>query len=158
MATVSLAAALFVGFLPFAIGKFRERRAAKPNQVVASPGGTPGQACRASDSTSARLIADTRQIASAPDSAWTAMRAELEIPRVDSNLVVLVREDGICRSVLSAFNSTLPATWPTHPPTSLYVAKVGTVYVGMIPALTGQGVDVYTVTDARFDILSKFAK
>ncbi|HEX6049071.1 MAG TPA: hypothetical protein VFZ21_07380 [Gemmatimonadaceae bacterium] len=156
---VSLAIALSIAFLPFGIEKLRERRAAPAISVVASPGETDdGQPCRGADSTSARLISDTRLLASATDSAWTAMREELEIPHVDSSVVSLVQDDEICRSVLSAFNSTLPDSWPAGPPTHLYVVKAGTVYVGMVPRSPDGSVDVYAVTDARFEVLSKFAR
>jgi hypothetical protein len=159
MATASLAIALFVGFLPFGIEKLRARRSAKAIEVVASAAATDsGPPCRAPDSTSAQLIADTRLLAGAPDSAWRATREELEIPQVDPSAVMLVREDRICRSVLSAFNATLPETWPTRPPASLYVLKVGDVYIGMAPRPPGGSVDVYAVTDASFDVLSKFAR
>ncbi len=155
----SLAIALSIAFLPFGIEKLRARRAAPPISVVASSGDTDdGQACRGADSTSARFISDTRLLASATDSAWTAMRVELEIPHVDSNVVSLVQDEETCRGVLSAFNATLPESWPAGAPTSLYVVKAGTVYVGMVPRSPDGSVDVYAVTDVQFEVLSKFAR
>lgn len=155
----SLAVALSIAFLPFGIEKLRARRAAAPISVVGSSGDTDdGQPCRGADSTSARFVSDTRLLASAMDSAWTAMREELEIPHVDSSVVSLVEDDGICRNVLSAFNATLPESWPAGAPTSLYVVKAGTVYVGMVPRSPDGSVDVYAVTDTQFEVLSKFAR
>ena len=155
----SLVVALSIAFLPFGIEKLRERRAAPAISVVASSGDTDdGQPCRGSDSTSARFVSDTRLLASATDSAWIAMREELEIPHVDSNVVSLVEDEETCRSVLSAFNATLPESWPAGAPRSLYVVKAGTVYVGMVPRSRDGSVDVYAVTDARFEVLSKFAR
>ena len=158
----SLAIALVVGFLPLAIEKLRARRSARPIQVVASPhtetGAVPGRACRIADSTGTRFLSDARLIAAATDSAWQSMRAELQVPHVDSAGVVLVSDDPVCRRVVSAFNTTLPESWATSPPTSLYVTRVGNIYIAMVPAPPDGSVGVYAVVDDRYDVLSKFAK
>lgn len=153
--------ALAVALAPLAIDTVRARRSARPIQVVASPGASRdsalGPACRPPDDTSAQFVSDTRHMAASTDSAWSATRTELQIPRVDSTAIVLVADDETCRQVLGAFVTTLSG-WPSSLPGSLYVAKAGTVYVGMVPVPPDGSIWTYVVTSSRFNVLSAYAK
>jgi hypothetical protein len=154
--------ALSVAFLPLAVEKFLSRRSAKAIQIIASPDSLTdppsGQVCRPPDSPSIRFLSDLRTIAASTDSAWNDTRGELHIPHTDSTSVTLIADEPTCRGVLSAFNTTLAGEWPARPPSSLYVAKVGNTYVGMVPGPPDGSVLVHTVVSARFEVLSKFAK
>jgi len=162
MALLATVVALSVAFLPLGIEKLLSRRTAKPVKVVAAPDGMseapPGQVCRAPDAISTRFVSDLRLIAASTDSAWGETRAELQIPHADSTTVLLLADERTCRAVLSAFNTTLAGEWPARPPASLYVARVGEAYVGMVPGPPDGSVLVHTVVSSRFKVLSKFAK
>jgi hypothetical protein len=157
MAILATCIALAVAFLPVAIEKVRARRSARPIQVVATPD-AGGPACRRPDDTSALFISDVRLIAASPDSAWISLRAELSVPHVESGAVALVTDDEICRSVLAAFNTTIGSDQPMPAPTSLYVAKVGAVYVAMVPAPPDGSVLVHAVISPQFAVLSQYAR
>lgn len=154
----AVAIALAVSFAPWAIDEYRARRSAPAIRVVASQGESAhAQACRAPDDTSARFISGTRRMAAASDSAWVALRAELQLPRAESSAVVLLGDDATCRRVLDAFHSAM-STWPSDRPTSLYVAEVGATYVGMVPVPPDGSTWAYVVASTQFDVLSAFAK
>ena len=161
-AILATSVALSVAFLPLVIDGLRARRNAKPIKIVAAPDAVgeapPGHACRPPDAISTRFVSDLRLIAASTDSAWGETRAELQIPHADSTTVLLLADARICRAVLSAFNTTLAGEWPARPPASLYVAKVGEAYVGMVPGPPDGSVLVHTVVSSRFEVLSKFAK
>ena len=161
-AILATSVALSVAFLPLGIERLLQRRKAKPIKVVAPPDAVreapPGQVCRAPDAISTRFVSDLRLIAASTGSAWGETRAELQIPHADSTMVLLLADERTCRAVLSAFNTTLAGEWPSGPPASLYVAKVGEAYVGMVPGPPDGSVLVHTVVSSRFEVLSKFAK
>ena len=154
--------ALSVALLPLGVEKLLSRRSAKAIQIITTPDSLthpPGaHVCRPSDSRSMRFLSDLRTIAASTDSAWNDTRGELKIPHTDSTAVTLIEDEPTCRGVLSAFNTTLAGEWPARPPASLYVAKVGDAYVGMVPGPPDGSVLVHTVVSARFEVLSKFAK
>ena len=154
--------ALSVAFLPLGVEKLLSRRSARPIQIISTPDSLNdphgGQACRPPDARSTQFLSDLRTIAASTDSAWNDTRAELQIPHTDSAAVTLIEHEPTCRGVLSAFNTTLAGEWPARPPASLYVAKVGDAYVGMVPGPPHGSVLVHTVVSAKFEVLSKFAK
>lgn len=123
---------------------------------IASP--ATAQSCRSADDNSAWMIADLKSLVSSADPQDGYQRRDLKIPVVDTATIVLVTQTQTCNKVLTAFLSTLPADYPTPLPTSVYVVKVGTVYVAMDPPSPGQYAWVYAVIDSKFKVLSKYSK
>ena len=161
-AILAIVIALSVAFLPFAIDKVRARRSAKPIRIVASEdtprASVPANACRPPDETSAVFISDTRRLTGATDSTSSRARADLGIPRADSNSVVLVNQDEVCRKIVSAFNASLPADWSAPPPTNAYVATVGPMYLALVPSPPGGTTRVYAVADSLFRVVSRYTR
>jgi hypothetical protein len=161
-AILAIVIALSVAFLPFAIDKVRARRSAKAIRIVASedtaPASVGDNACRPPDETSAAFIADTRRLATNTDSASSRTRAGLGIPRADSSSVVLVSQSEVCRKVVSAINASLPAGWSAPPPTSVYVATVGPMYLALVPSPPDGTTRVYAVVDSLFRVVNRYTR
>lgn len=115
------------------------------------------QSCRPLDDNSAFMIADLKRLVSSANPQEGYQRRDLKIPVVDTATIVLVSQTQTCNKVLTAFLSTLPADYPTPLPTSVYVVKVGNVYVAMHPPPAGQEGSAYAVIDSKFKVLSKYS-
>ena len=127
--------------------------------LIASLFAIPSQAqsCRAADDSSAFMIGDLKSLVSATDPQAGYQRRDLKIPVVDTSTIVLVTQTQTCNKALTAFLTTLPADYPTPLPTSVYVVKVGAVYVVMDPPPTGLRGYVYAVIDSKFKVLAKYS-
>ena len=159
MGVSSLAIALAVALLPMAVDEIRARRRAKPIQIIAPqdsppvPAGT--KACRPADDTAARFIADIRELATSPDSVSASWRAVLRIPQTREADVALVTDHEVCRRVLSAFKSVRP---DGSPPSDAYVARVGSVTIGIGPARTTGPTRMHIVMGPRYEVLGSFSR
>ena len=126
-----------------------------------------GQSCRAADDHSAHMLNNLKRVSSSTDEQVGYARRDLKIPVVDTATIGLVSTASVCNKVLQTFLAQLPSGFPTPLPTSLYVAKVGTVYVGMhrVPApsvppgtvAVDHGADVHVVVDSKFKFLAKYS-
>lgn len=87
------------------------------------------QSCRPLDDHAEFMIGTMKVITASTDSWGVNERHQLSIPAVDSSTVSLVSENPTCDTVLAAFLTTLPADYPKPLPRSIYVVKVGAVYV-----------------------------
>jgi hypothetical protein len=165
MAVVAVCIALGVAFLPRGVEKVLARRSATPIRIAASTGtpadsaaGAGGRVCRGPDDRSERFLSDTRLIAVSTDSAWNALRVELEIPPVVSSAVGLVSDEVICRRVRDAIDAARTGDEPSPAPESLYVARAGRVFIAMAPSPQDSTLLVHTVLSDRYTVLSKYAK
>ena len=128
-----------------------------------------GQTCRPIDGQAEGLIAHLKRLSSATDEQSGYRRLHLKIPVVDTSTITLVSTTNVCNKVLQTFLAQLPPGFTTPLPTSLYVVKVGSVYVGMhfvqgapVPPGTvmvdGGDTRVQVVVDSKYKFLSKFAR
>jgi hypothetical protein len=122
---------------------------------AAMPVRSSAQSCRSADDNSAHMIADLKAMVSSTSDSEGYQRRDLKIPVVDSSTIVLVTQTQVCNKALTAFLTTLPADFPTPLPTSVYVAKVGAVYVVMYP--TPETRSPYAVLDSKYKVLSTYA-
>lgn len=122
---------------------------------VVVPLGAAAQSCRPADDHSAYMIAVLKATVSSTDPQRAFVRRDIQLPTVDSSTIVLVTQTQVCSKALTAYLSTLPADFPTPLPTSVYVAKVGNVYVAMYP--TPETRSAYAVLDSKYKVLSKFS-
>lgn len=114
------------------------------------------QLCKTADDQSAFMIADLKVISSSTEEYQSYQRRDLKIPAADTSTIVLVTNQQTCNKVLATFNASLPAGWPTPLPSSLYVAKVGTVYVGMVLSADSTAWR-YAVVDSKYKLLAKYS-
>jgi hypothetical protein len=103
------------------------------------------------------MIGDLKSLVSSTDLQAGYQRRDLKIPVVDTSTIELVTQTQTCNKVLTAFLTTLPAGYPTPLPTSVYVVKVGAVYVAMDPPPAGLRGYVYAVIDSKFKVLAKYS-
>ncbi len=115
------------------------------------------QTCKAADNHSAFMLGDLKFMSSSPDEIESYQRRDLKIPVVDTTTIVLVTNQQVCNKVLAPFLATLPSDWPSPLPSSLYVAKVGTVYVGMVVGPSGTA-HTYAVVDSKYKLLSTYSQ
>jgi hypothetical protein len=133
--------------------------------VLASP--ALSQTCRPADDNSASMLGYLKWLTTRTDVQSGYVRRDFKIPVVDTATIVLVTTSNVCNKVLQTFLAQLPAGFPTPLPTSIYVAKVGSVYVGMHhlsvappPAGTVRvdgSTDYHVVVDSKYKFLSKYA-
>lgn len=133
--------------------------------ALASP--TASQTCRAADDNSASMLGYLKWLTTRTDVQSGYVRRDFKLPVVDTATIVLVSTSNVCNKVLQTFLAQLPAGFPTPLPTSLYVAKVGSVYVGMhhltvAPPPPGTvrvdgSTDYHVVVDSKYKYLSKYA-
>ena len=123
--------------------------------LVALP--AAAQSCRAADDSSAFMIADLKKLVSSTNPQDGYQRRDLKIPVVDTSTIVLVTQTQTCNKALTAFLSTLPPGYPTPLPTSVYVVKVGNVYVAMHPPPAGAKGSPYAVLDSKYKVLAKYS-
>jgi hypothetical protein len=116
-----------------------------------------GQSCRGLDDNSKFMISDLKKLVSSPSQQEAYQRRDLKIPVVDSSTIVLVTQTQTCNKVLTAFLSTLPPNYPQPLPASVYVVKVGSVFVAMYPPPPGETGSSYAVVDSKFKVLSKYS-
>ena len=137
--------------------------------VLLSASTASGQSCRPIDGQAEGLIAYLKRLSSATDEQSGYGRRDLKSPVVDTSTITLVSTTNVCNKVLQTFLAQLPARFPTPLPTSLYVAKVGSVYVGMhffqgtppppgTVRVDGGDTRVQVVVDSKYKFLSKFAR
>ena len=102
------------------------------------------------------MLGDLKVMSSSTSETRVRERTDFKVPAVDTATIVLVSSQQVCNKVLTTFLTTLPVGWPTPLPSSLYVVKVGTVYVGMV---LGPG-DAYTyaVVDSKYELLSTYSQ
>ena len=133
-------------------------RSAALSLIVLLLGGArvQAQACKGADNQSAYLIGELKAVSASAEEYRSYQRRDLKIPVVDTSTIVLVNNQQTCNKVLTTFNSSLPPGWPTPLPSSLYVAKVGSVYVGMVltPDSTAW---TYAVVDSKYKLLAKYS-
>jgi hypothetical protein len=115
------------------------------------------QSCRAADDNSAFMIGDLKSLVSSTNPQNGYQRRDLRIPVVDPSTIVLISQTRTWNKALTAFLTTLPAGYPTPLPTSVYVVKVGDVYVVIHPPPAGLKGDVYAVLDSKFRVLAKYS-
>lgn len=125
------------------------------------------QSCRSADAHSGGMLSYLKLLSSATDEQSGYLRRDLKIPVVDTATIVLVSTANVCTKVLQTFLAQLPSGFPTPLPTSLYVAKVGAVYVGMhhVPAPSvppgtvsvDGSADVSVVVDSKYKFLAKYS-
>jgi len=115
------------------------------------------QTCKPADDHSAFMLADLKFMSVSTDETESYQRRDLKIPVVDTATIVLVNNQQTCNKVLNTLVASLAPGWPPPLPVSLYVAKVGTVYVGMVlgPSNT---VHVYAVVDSKYKLLAKYSQ
>ena len=123
--------------------------------LLATP--SAAQSCRAADDSSDFMIGDLKSLVSSTDPQDANQRLDLKIPVVDTSTIVLVTQTQTCNKALTAFLTTLPAGYPTPLPTSVYVAKVGNVYVAMHPPPAGLRGSPYAVLDSKFKVIAKYS-
>lgn len=123
--------------------------------LIQSP--ASGQSCLGLDDNSKFMISDLKKLVSSTSQQEAIQRLHLKVPAVDSATIALVTQTQTCNKVLTAFLSTLPANYPTPLPTSVYVAKVGSVFVAMHPPPPGENGSPYAVIDSKFKVLSKYS-
>jgi len=115
------------------------------------------QPCRGQDDNSAFMVAHLKNLVSSANPQDAYQRRDLKIPVVDTSTIVLVTQTQTCNKALTAFLTSLPAGYPTPLPTSVYVVKVGNVYVVMHPPPKGEKGSPYAVLDSKFTVLSKYS-
>jgi hypothetical protein len=103
------------------------------------------------------MIGDIKGLVSSTDPGDGFQRRDLKIPVVDTSTIALVTQTQTCNKVLTAFLSTLPTNYPIPLPTSVYVVKVGNVYVAMHPPPQGEKGSTYAVIDSKFKVLAKYS-
>ncbi len=136
--------------------------------VLLSASTARGQACRPTDGQAVGLIAYLKRLASETDEQSGYARRDLKIPMVDTSTITLVSSSDVCARVLKTFLAHLQPGFPKPLPTSVYVAKVGSVYVAMHyapepPPPPGTvrvdgDVRVQMAMDSNYNSLSMFAR
>ena len=114
--------------------------------------------CLGRDDNSDFMIGDLKQLVSSTDPQAGFQRRDLKIPVVDTATIALVSDPQKCARVLAAFLSTLPESYPTPRPKSVYVVQVGSVYVAMHPPSAGERGYTYAVIDSTFKVISKYSQ
>jgi hypothetical protein len=123
--------------------------------LLLAPTAGHAQSCTPVDSTLAMPLVDMKELVVSADPVDVTERQQLAIPAIDSAQVTVVSDTKVCDKVLAAFKSSLPAGIPL--PTSLFVMKVGTVYVALYRESVGEA-DVYRVVSRQYAILSRYAR
>ena len=122
--------------------------------MLGAMGGQLAQAQCRTDSTSAAVVSWAQYVATSADSEAVASRSSLSIPAVPANQVTLVTDSKTCQKVVNAFASAAGVTATGR---SLYIVKVGTIYVAKDPTLKlGDGWWHSMVFDRRFVHLATF--
>lgn len=127
---------------------------------------TASAQCRPPDGEGMGLIVHLKRLSSATDEQSGYHRRDLKIPVVDTSTITLVSSLEVCAKVLRAFVASFLPGFSKPLPTSLYVAKVGSVYVGMhyfpeplpppgVVRVDG-GANVHIVVDSNYNFLSRF--
>ena len=124
--------------------------------ALGSPSVASAQSCTPVDSILAMPLLDMKDLAASTDAQDVYDRQLLGIPATDSSTISVVSDTRICDKVLAAFKRTLAVSIPA--PTTLFVMKVGTVYVALYPMVGTEKADIYRVLSNRYAILSKFSK
>ncbi len=115
------------------------------------------QTCKAPDEHSAFMLGDLKFMSSSTDEIQSYQRRDLKIPVVDTATIVLVNNQQTCNKVLATLVASLAPGWPPPLPSSLHVAKVGTVFVGMVLGASNT-VHVYAVVDSKYKLLSRYSQ
>lgn len=110
--------------------------------------------CRTADSTGTQMLDKYKADVRSADGAMQAWLGRNGIPRVNPNTVVLVTDKTTCSKAMKAYNATLTGNGIT-PSGSVYVVKIGTVYVVKDPAQVGSGWDLEVVMDSEFRVKAR---
>jgi hypothetical protein len=117
-------------------------------------GALTAQSCRPMDDRGKFMLNALKNLMVTTDGHVAASRDFERIPVVDSASVVLVTDTRICDKALKAYNTGIPKG--AQGSTSVYVVKVGTVYVVLDPTRMAGEWAVEMVMDSRFNILSRY--
>jgi hypothetical protein len=115
--------------------------------------------CRISGSEADVLLGIGKRLAADPDSAYSIRRQRYHIPATDSSNVSLVTTDSVCALAGNAYNANLDSVYQVMN-RSVYVVRVGSVYIVSDPAFVENGGHGYIPTmvlDANFVLLATFA-
>lgn len=122
--------------------------------TAAAPRSVEAQ-CRGLDSLGTQMVGNWRNLMVNPNPQVRAWLQQFGIAQVDSATVVLVSDKTACSKALKSYNASLgPGSQP--PSGSVYVVKVGTMYVVRDPVQKGGGWYHDVVLDNRFFMAAKF--
>ena len=108
--------------------------------------------CRAADSTSAVMVGKYKSNLRSTDGNMKLWLSRNGIPStVDPNTVVLVTDRNVCSKAERTYSTALKNNGVT-PSGSVYVVKIGTVYVVKDPVQTSSGWAIEMVLDNQFKI------
>jgi hypothetical protein len=115
-------------------------------------------ACRAADSTSARLVRWVTHIATGTDPAAVQTRSLMQVPQASAGQVSYVTTNSVCSKIVSPYNSVTGMTdattgAPIAASGKLYVIKVGSVYVALDPVKTFGEYALYVTLDSKYKVL-----
>ena len=122
--------------------------------LLAASAARGGAQCRSADSSGTDMLEKYKSDLRSTD---PYMRLELSrngISQVDPNTVVLVTDRTVCSKAMKAYNTAASGNGVT-PSGSVYVVKIGTVYVVKDPVQTSTGWELEVVLDSQFKVIAK---
>jgi hypothetical protein len=113
-----------------------------------------GSPCRPLDDAGQAILNWVRTTATSSDSSAIISRTNLKIPQVAANKVSYVTDSRLCQQAVNAYSTAAGVSGTGR---SIYLVKVGTVYVIKDPTVMF-GEWWYSMTaDSKFRILVKFS-
>lgn len=113
-----------------------------------------GAQCREADSTGTVMVGKYKSNLRSTDNAMKQWLTRNGIPQVDPNTVALVTDRTVCSKAVRAYNTAVKGNGVT-PSGSVYVVKIGTVYVVKDPVQTSTGWELEVVFDSAFKVKKK---
>ncbi|HYC50521.1 MAG TPA: hypothetical protein VEB19_05355 [Gemmatimonadaceae bacterium] len=115
-------------------------------------------ACRAADDRSAAMVLALKRLMTSVDTAVVATRLSLSLPTVDQDSVYLIANESVCAQMAAVYGAAISVPRPDNatPSGRVYVAKVGSVYVVMDPAVQKGEWQVKMVINSSGSILARY--